>query len=150
MVSGSEPRNCRVAHIVAEGTIRAIARLRPSPVRARISARSNSASPGQYRDHQAAVRRGCVGPMIYRGPQVRALLAESGEQVEQVARRAHEPVKPPVRRPGLKRASAFLSVTAPLIFAAKAFSPASWASSVCPSVETRAYPKIILRSSNSC
>jgi hypothetical protein len=79
----------------------------------------------------------------------RARLADLVEHIEQVARRAHQAVEPgdDERVASLSTASAFLSCgrsdRAPDCFSANnlvepaAFSSATWASSVCPSVETR-------------
>jgi len=65
--------------------------LRPSLVRALISSRSNSASP-PHRQHQLPVRRRGVGPTIGERAKARARLADYVEHIEQIARRAGEPV----------------------------------------------------------
>jgi hypothetical protein len=73
---------------------RALARSRPSPVRARINSRSNSASP----PCTVSIKRPCavagVGPCVGEGSKPGFLACDRREGVEKVAGRACQPVEP--------------------------------------------------------
>ena len=73
---------------------RALARARPSLVRARISSRSNSARPAEHGHHQAPVRRGGVGPCVAKRTEAGLAVGDRGEDVQQVAGRARQAVEP--------------------------------------------------------
>src|SRR3954447_14465094 len=91
----------------------AFARSRPSPVRVLINSRSNSARPANT-GHQAAMR--CGGG---------ALLGDRAQQVEEIAGRACQPVKPGDNKyiafssTPIRRANCLRSDRAPLIFSWK-------------------------------
>jgi hypothetical protein len=63
-------------------------------VRARIKSRSNSASPAQNSQHQAAVRRRRVGPCVAERSETGFAIGDRRERVQQVARRSRQPVEP--------------------------------------------------------
>jgi hypothetical protein len=86
---------CRVSFGLRPSlTPRAFVLSLPSPVRARIRSRSNSAEAAEDSQHQAAMRCGGVGPRIAERPETGFLLRDGREGVEEIARRAGEPIEP--------------------------------------------------------
>ena len=132
---------------------------RPSRARAKVASSKRPRKPAQHREHQPPVRCCRVGPSIREGPEPRTGLGGRVQDVEEVPRRAGQPIQPRDQQhiPSTQRrdsaaycnARALRSVTAHETFSAKtcaapaAVSAAHCASSVWPSVLTLAYPMII-------
>ena len=72
----------------------ALARTRPSPVRTRNQLAFELSKPAKNRQHQAAVGRGRVCPIVAEGLERRACFRDLVEDVEQVPGRPGQPIKP--------------------------------------------------------
>jgi ABC transporter substrate binding protein len=89
-------RSCRWCRVSAVGrpnfTPRALARLRPSPVRARIKLALEFSQATENREHQPAVWRRGIGPGVFQAAETGLALANCGQDVQQVPSRPRQAV----------------------------------------------------------